>query len=753
MKIRWDLSPIFAISLFVFTIVASYAENNSENKFNAVKETNFLDLPQPFYFIAEGISVEEVIQGFSNNYRVKVSVSEKIDINVNKSFEAFSARNFLDEFCVLYNLTWYFDGNVLYITSISENTSVMLTLSNITVAQLKEAAKETGIWDERFKWKEIPEQSIVYLSGPPRYVALIQETLKIVDSQRARLEEKNLKVSIIKLKHIAVSDEVVQLLQKMFIDNKSVLYAGDSDEKGKETSSIVNPKKKKLSQIFDIAAANQPPVNSGIEAIVQLNAILVRDTPQRIDIYKYLINELDKPQRQIEISLSIIDILVSKSEDLGVLWDLAKGFDKDSNLGITLNSDLSSKALTGGNPFTLVGKETSDFISRISVLHREGNAKYASRPAVLTQDNTTANLDFNNIIYIPLSSRYSSSIQEIQYGTSLKITPRIIDFGNKKKVSLKIQIQDGKQSTGEKQTELPMINNVTINTMATINEGESLLIGGYYTDSTIDKVNKLPILGDLPIIGLLFKDRSNKKVKFMRMFLLQPRIVYSTTDKSNPLYDERDRLLEKVDKANETSPLTVSKEDLAIWGTSASTPKEEKQKSGTASVSLKEQKTSTKAVVKQLMTNKALSKSSHKNSITVVPSSTAKSQQWQKTNIKEPAKQLKVNKETDERTSKDHTLEVSEKLNDQQLVNKANIYPSFTSQPRTKGDECNMPNDNEDLNRLQNKYIYFKSVFPCYTKDKAKLMIEKNKKANIEYSEIDCLTEDGILGVRIVIDN
>jgi type III secretion protein C len=692
MNIRLKILSLFTIILLFFAIARVYADKNYSNAGETVKEVNFLNKRQPFYFIARGVSVEEVMQGFSHNYRVKVSVSDKIDININKTFEAFSAMSFLNEFCLLYNLTWYFDGNILYVTAISENTSVMLTLNNVTIAQLKAAAKDTGIWDDRFKWKEIPEQSIVYVFGPPRYVSLIKETLKIVDLQRARLEEKNLEVAIIKLKHIAVSDEVVKLLQKMFIDDKSVLYKGSSGVEAQEASEMSGKKAKNLGAVLDVAASNHPPLNSGIEAIDQLNAILVRDTPQRIEIYKFLINELDKPQRQIEISLSIIDIRVSKSEDLGILWDITKGLDKDSNLGITLNTDLSAKGVASGNPFTLVGKETADFISRVSILHREGNAKYASRPAVLTQDNTTANLNFDNIIHIPLSSKYSNTIQTITFGTSLKITPRIIDFSAHKKVSLKIEIQDGKQGQSSAQGELPMINNVTINTMATINEGESLLIGGYYTDSTIDKVNKLPILGDLPIIGLLFKDRSNKKVKFMRMFLLQPRIIYSTFDKSNKLYAERDKLLKQIEEAREANQLITSKDDEDIW-----------------SDSVKE-------------------KTEHKKTIT------------QSVAVKKP----------DRVKYHEKSVEVTKEASKKQQPRRSKPS-SFKTEYKVPVKGYDKPvNTVVDLNRLQNKYIDFRSIFPCYTKDKAKLLINKNDKNNIYYSEIDCLTSDGVQGIRII---
>jgi hypothetical protein len=234
-----------------------------------------------------------------------------------------------------------------------------------------------------------------------------------------------------------------------------------------------------------------------------------------------------------------------------------------------------------------------------------------------------------------------------------------------------------------------MINNVTINTMATINEGESLLIGGYYTDSTIDKVNKLPILGDLPIIGLLFKDRSNKKVKFMRMFLLQPRIIYSTFDKSNMLYTERDKLLKKIDEDAEAHRLITSNKDEGIWS-----------------------------------------------------DSTVEQTEHTKTTI-DPVKV----------TSNKKSVKVAEELNDKQQS--ANlISSSFEKEYKVPVKEYSEPsNADADLNKLQNKYIDFKIIYPCHTKDKAKFLIDQNDKNNIYYSEVDCLTSDGVQGIRIITED
>ena len=89
---------------------------------------------------------------------------------------------------------------------------------------------------------------------------------------------------------------------------------------------------------------------------------------------------------------------------------------------------------------------------------------------------------------------------------------------------MSINIQDGKDASKESQS-VPIINNSSLNTQAIVHESESLLIGGFYKEENETSTTKIPVLGDLPILGTLFRSDKESKSRKVRMFLITPRII------------------------------------------------------------------------------------------------------------------------------------------------------------------------------------------------------------------------------------
>jgi type III secretion protein C len=100
------------------------------------------------------------------------------------------------------------------------------------------------------------------------------------------------------------------------------------------------------------------------------------------------------------------------------------------------------------------------------------------------------------------------------------------------RIKLLVNVEDGALS-GRQVDQIPIVERSTINTQALINEGESLLIGGMVRDSVSSSVDKVPGLGDVPVVGNLFKNRTNTSARIERMFLITPRLASSRPAKSN----------------------------------------------------------------------------------------------------------------------------------------------------------------------------------------------------------------------------
>ena len=110
-------------------------------------------------------------------------------------------------------------------------------------------------------------------------------------------------------------------------------------------------------------------------------------------------------------------------------------------------------------------------------------------------------------------------------GTSMKVVPHVIREGDKSRIRLLVNIEDGKISEEQQVDQIPVVEKATLATQALIWEGESLLIGGLTRNANSKSGVKVPWLGDLPLIGYLFKSTASSTSQKERMFMITPRLV------------------------------------------------------------------------------------------------------------------------------------------------------------------------------------------------------------------------------------
>ncbi len=169
-------------------------------------------VPMPYSYVAEGESLRDVLVNFGANYEVSVVVSDKVNDQVNGQFEHDEPLAFLQQLASLYNLVWYYDGNVLYVFKNSEVQSRLINLEQTGAAELKQALQRAGIWEPRFGWRPDADNRLVYVSGPPRYLELIEQTAVALEQQSQLRSEKTgpLAIEIFPLKYASATDRSIQ---------------------------------------------------------------------------------------------------------------------------------------------------------------------------------------------------------------------------------------------------------------------------------------------------------------------------------------------------------------------------------------------------------------------------------------------------------------------------------------------------------------------------------------------------------------
>jgi type III secretion protein C len=255
-----------------------------------------------------------------------------------------------------------------------------------------------------------------------------------------------------------------------------------------------------------------------IEADPNLNAVIVRDYEDSMRVYEDLIAQLDKEPQLVEIQVTIVDIDRNKLTDLGVDWR----YDDARNAASAGGGDAGAQ--NGGLLLNTVLGNSGHFLARVNALAKSGSAQVISRPQVLTLSNLEAILATDQSFFVRVAGRDDVDLFDVSVGTSLRVVPSVAGDAADPQIRLRVAIEDG--SVSDKTVDdIPIVDRATLNTQAVIYDGQSLLLGGLVRDETSKNTTKVPLLGDVPGIGRLFKRTSDVKLTQERLFLISPRIV------------------------------------------------------------------------------------------------------------------------------------------------------------------------------------------------------------------------------------
>ncbi|EGJ10700.1 type III secretion outer membrane pore, YscC/HrcC family protein, partial [Rubrivivax benzoatilyticus JA2 = ATCC BAA-35] len=287
------------------------------------------------------------------------------------------------------------------------------------------------------------------------------------------------------------------------------------------------------------AAAAEPaalrlvdPSLARVEADTRLNAVIVRDDPQRLPQYRQLISALDVEPQALEIEARIVDIDTDRLRELGINWRLSSGrssllFGNGTNSDTLLSGSQRPEDITpqgkGGFLSAVLGG-ADELALRINALQDQGAAKVVSSPQVLTLSDVEAVFDTSRTFYVRVAGREDVDLFSVSAGTTLRVTPHVFRDEHGVRIKLLVAIEDGALSQ-QQVDQIPVVERASINTQALIFEGESLLVGGLTREASSNGVTKVPFLGDIPVLGNLFKSSVDSLRRTERLFLISPRLV------------------------------------------------------------------------------------------------------------------------------------------------------------------------------------------------------------------------------------
>jgi type III secretion protein C len=513
---------------------------------------------------------EQPIAAFLQNLFAAVDVPADVSANlsgtVNGTFTG-PAEKVLRDVARVYNLVPYFDGSVMHVVAAAELVRRTYTVDPSLSARALREIEELGLTDGRNTLRRSSDGSMLAV-GTSRFVEQVDELLQARQAQLTPPPQPSAGADfrVFYLRYAWAQDVTMTLGGRQLVVPgvasilRSLVGAPPSAPIGHEIAlSPTQPSLKgqglagqgvrpekisveagRTAQVDALVAAlartaqaaeqkpatiampNAQPIR--IEADPRLNAVIVRDLAERLPRYEQLIAALDVEPQSLEIEATIIDVNTDRARELGVNW--------------RWNNDGREAGYNGGVPTSGVGGIASvvlgsagQFIARIRALQAEGAARIVSSPQVVTLSNVEAVFDSSSTFFVRVAGREQVDLFNVSAGTSLRVTPHVFRDRDATRIKLLVNVEDG-NLTGRQVDQIPVVERSTINTQALIAEGESLLIGGMVRDATASGVDKVPVLGDVPVVGNLFKNKTTSASRIERMFLITPRLA--STRKSTP---------------------------------------------------------------------------------------------------------------------------------------------------------------------------------------------------------------------------
>ncbi|MEZ2740626.1 type IV pilus secretin PilQ [Comamonas jiangduensis] len=266
------------------------------------------------------------------------------------------------------------------------------------------------------------------------------------------------------------------------------------------------------------------------------NQLFVTDTSSKLEEIANLLKKLDVPVRQVLIEARIVEARDTFGRSLGVKFgggydragrgSIGSGYD---SFGTTTNSpfvNLPAGLSTGGTAGTLALSIFNSGLTRflsleLSAMEAEGVGKVISSPRLLTADQTQAVIEQGTEYpYTQTAPNGATTVAFKKAVLKLEVVPQITPEGN-----IIMDLDLNKDSRGETTLQGVAIDTKHIKTQVLVENGGTVVIGGIFEMEETNQVNKVPVLGDIPGVGNLFKSRTRESTKREMLVFITPRMV------------------------------------------------------------------------------------------------------------------------------------------------------------------------------------------------------------------------------------
>jgi general secretion pathway protein D len=306
------------------------------------------------------------------------------------------------------------------------------------------------------------------------------------------------------------------------------------------------------------------PVVAGavrISADKATNSLIIMADKDDYLVLEEVIKKLDIPRSMVYIEALIMEVDMEKSLDIGVDWSVfgKTSIDgKETAIGGGFREGLEilpNELLKGGltlgllsEPITIAGVTVNNISAIVNAVKTDDDFRILSTPQVLTTDNEEARITI--VENRPYQTRSTTDVsggtfESFEYrdvGKILKVTPHVTEGGRVRMlINLEVSAID-QTATLTTSSTLPVSLKRTVDTTVIVRDNQTIVIGGLIDETTTISETKVPVLGDVPILGWLFRNKSDSTEKTNLYVFLTPRVIKTPNEAASVLQEKQEHM-------------------------------------------------------------------------------------------------------------------------------------------------------------------------------------------------------------------
>jgi len=260
-----------------------------------------------------------------------------------------------------------------------------------------------------------------------------------------------------------------------------------------------------------------------VQAEKRTNSLIITDVPSGLDAIEKMAHDLDSTTPQVEITAKLVDVDAEALRQIGVQWQ-AGPFQPNNDPAQTLSTKLDEKLASPSATITYgIVKSWGALSAQLDLLEQDRKANVISNPRITTVDNREAKILVGQKIPLIVQDVAGNPVSQLQtIGIQLKVTPHLTDD---KKIIMDLHPEVSDLSTQSTVQGGVIINTSEADTRVMVDDGQTAVIGGLIrtNDGTVRR--GVPLLKDIPLVGMLF--RSNNTVHQNRELIIfvTPRLI------------------------------------------------------------------------------------------------------------------------------------------------------------------------------------------------------------------------------------